>query len=425
MNARPIRLVFCLAGLVFLDRGLGAATLRVPGEFASIQSAIAVAAQGDTILVAAGTYRERLILREGLILRSEGDDRRGAIGLWRAEATILDGRGGRGPGVTMAAGATLDGFTVTGVGSYDDKLWQHHHDTQGREQSHEHIGQPGDAGIAVGTDCLVQHNIVHHIGSTGIAIQGSVAPLILGNVCHRNMGGGIGAMDGTTARIEANVCFENFHAGIGCRAASPLLKDNVCHGNIRGGIGISEGSSPSVTGNRCFSNRRAGIGIRTGADTRPVVEDNSCTNNAMAGIGVEEGARPRLVRNRVHGNALPAIAVTGGAEAWIEGNDLARDGGTPPLLVVLGDSRAVITGNRLRGGGVAGIMVKGRAEIRNNHFVGNGPTAKPPANQAVWAQSGAEVHCSGNRIEGWKQVLTQAQDAKVTAVDNAWVGYSR
>ena len=76
----------------------------------------------------------------------------------------------------MARGAVLDGFTVTGVGQYDAEKWEHHYATQGKEQSYEHIGGPGTAGIAVtGVNCIVRNNIVHHIGydeRRGIAARG-------------------------------------------------------------------------------------------------------------------------------------------------------------------------------------------------------------------------------------------------------------
>lgn len=83
------------------------------------------------MLVTAGTYRERLRLKESVTLRSAGDDAKGKLGLTRADATIIDGGGklGEGPGVAMAEGATLDGFTVTNVGVYDEAEWSKHHAT--------------------------------------------------------------------------------------------------------------------------------------------------------------------------------------------------------------------------------------------------------------------------------------------------------
>ena len=49
----------------------------------------------------------------------------------------------------MAQGSTIDGFTVTNVGLYDDAKWKKHHATQGENQTHDHIGKPGTPGIGV------------------------------------------------------------------------------------------------------------------------------------------------------------------------------------------------------------------------------------------------------------------------------------
>lgn len=366
-----------------------AETLRVPEQHGTILAAIEAAGPGDTILVAAGTYRERIRLKPGLTVRSEGDDAKGKIGLFRSEATILDHPEGSGPGVEMAEGSTLDGFTVTGVGDYDEALWQHHFDTRGDEQPHEDIGAEGVAGIAVPATCMVRNNIVHHIGYTGIAITGG-SPRVEENVVYRNLGGGIGSMNGSTATIEGNHCFENFYAGIGCEESSPLIRNNICHGNIRAGIGVSEGSSPKVTGNRCFNNRRAGIGVRTGETTRPVVENNEISENGMAGIGIEEGAHAEIRGNRLVGNRLVAIGVSHGSSAVIEGNDLSRKGGTPPLIGVLEGSEAVVRDNTLDGGGIAGIVVRGKAEISGNRFV------TPAPKKLVFPFEGASVTEAGN-----------------------------
>ena len=212
----------------------------------------------------------------------------------------------------MTEGAVLDGFTVTGVGQYDEDKWRHHHATHGNEQSHEHIGAPGTPGIAVtSVNCIVRNNIVHHIGYTGIAISGNekldCSPLIVSNVCFRNMGGGIGSMKQSTATIRKNVCYENFYAGIGHDNASPLVVENTCYGNIRAGIGISEGACPVVRGNKCYENRRAGIGVRTLETTRPIIVDNDCYENEMAGIGSEEDAAPTICRNRCYRNKRAGI----------------------------------------------------------------------------------------------------------------------
>lgn len=317
------------AAFLFSAAGIQADTLEVPEAYSNIQSAIDAAQPGDTVAVSAGTYTGSLRMKPGVAVKSKGDNTPGQRGLLRAEKTIIrgDGKEAKVAAVVMAEGSTLDGFTVTGVGIYDEDLWNRHHQSQGEEQSEEPIGAPGIAGIEVQavSFCTVSNNIVHHIGYTGIAISGTkemhVAPRIFRNVCFRNMGGGIGSMQGSHGLIEENTCFENFYAGIGHDNASPLVLNNTCYGNIRAGIGVSEGACPTVRGNRCYKNRRAGIGIRTLSSTAPLVERNECFENEMAGIGSRDDATPILRNNRCYRNAMAGIGCQSRSRPVIEGNE--------------------------------------------------------------------------------------------------------
>ena len=364
---------------------LSAAEIQVPQDHPKIQDAIDAAKSGDTIIVAPGRYEERIKLTPGITVRSKGADGKGKLGLTRAEASIIDGGGdqGKSPGVEMAEGATLDGFTVTNVGIYDEKKWQKNWEEKGANQSHEHIGGFGVPGIAVtGVTCTIRNNIVHHIGTTGIAIRGEkgkrCSPLVYGNVCYRNMGGGIGSMKGSKAFIINNICFENFYAGIGHDNASPIVADNECYGNIRAGIGISESACPVVQNNRCYKNRRAGIGIRTDSTTRPIVQNNDCFENGMSGIGIDEEAEPYILNNQCHDNKLAGIG-----------------------------SSATLIENTIEGGGIAGIMVQGKATLTKNTITGSKGVS------GIWIHGKGEAILSGNQISGYKKpVNDQSKSSK-------------
>ena len=65
-----------------------AETRRVPLDHKSIQSAIDVANAGDTVLVSAGTYREGLSLRAGVIVKSGGTTRRESS-VWRGPRPLF------------------------------------------------------------------------------------------------------------------------------------------------------------------------------------------------------------------------------------------------------------------------------------------------------------------------------------------------
>lgn len=377
-----------------------AAELRVPVNFKSIQAAVDASNEGDVIVVASGTYNERVRLKPNVTLRSAGGNEKGKLGLKRAEATIIDGGGedGEGPGVAMAEGAILDGFTVTNVGTYDDESWNRHFKTQGEEQAHEPIGQPGTGGIGVvGVTCVIRNNIVHHIGYSGIAIMGvdgkRGSPHVINNVCYRNMGGGIGCMMKSTAIVEENTCFENFYAGIGHDDASPLVIRNTCYGNVRAGIGISEGSQPVVRQNRCFKNRRAGIGVRTGSNTRPVIEDNDCFENDMAGIGAREESAPIIRGNRCYKNSRAGIGSRTHATPTIIDNECYENKETG--IGQMSGARSVLIGNYLHHNGKSGIgfaaCESGQSLVTGNRVIDNGLVA-------VGINPGWKITLTGNEF---------------------------
>jgi hypothetical protein len=450
-----------------------AATLRVPKDHGTIQAAIDAAQPGDTVEVAAGRYSERITLKPKITVRSKGDESKGKAGLSRAEATILDGGGKNGaqPGVVMAEDSTLDGFTITNVGVYDDKLWQQHFDSQGEELADDEGSVQAEGTIPAisvrEVNCTVTNNIVHHNGDVGIAVTGSkgrrIMPLIVGNISYRNLGGGIGVADFAEPVVRENTCHENLRAGIGCRNSSPMILSNECYKNVRAGIGCREGARPVMRGNKCYQNRRAGIGIRM-EGTAPVVEDNHCYENDMAGIGCRDGAVPvirnnRCSKNKMAGigcdgakptivgndcnenemagigmrgagtatiqgnkcveNKLVAIGITDGSTATIIGNQLARTGGVPPIVAVKDGSTALIENNEITGGGVAAVLVQGTATVSKNKFLGQGEKQ----GNAVWVWERSKVLVTSNSFSGYRAAIN-ATKATVVITGNTVQGFT-
>jgi hypothetical protein len=444
-----------------------AENLRVPQDHKTIHAAIDASKRGDTITVASGKYSERIRLKPGIVLRSAGDDAKASEGRKRAETVVLDGGGKNGnqPGVVMAEGSVLDGFTITNVGVYDERLWKKHFDSNGEELGDEEGSVQAEGTIPAvgiqGVSCTVTHCIVHHNGDVGIGILGKektkTAPLVTDNLVVRNMGGGIGAAEGAEPTIRGNTCKENLRAGIGCRKANPIITDNVCFQNIRAGIGCREGSKAVMRGNKCYLNRRAGIGIRM-EGTAPVVEGNECHENEMAGIGCRDGASPILRNNVCRKNKLAGIGCRDGAKPLIVGNEcrenqqagigvqkkavaiiqgntcidnktvaigvteestatiadneLSRTGGQPPILAVKDGSTATIRDNRITGGGVAAVLVQGKATVSSNTFVGGAKQGN-----AVWVWEDSTATISDNSFDGFRAAVN-ATKATVVVTGN-------
>lgn len=105
------------------DAGTG--SLLLP--FGTIQHAVNMATDGDTILVAAGTYTENLSITETLTLRGGYAISGtvwlppGTLVLPGAEATVINGSGAISQPVVniSAVGVVLDGFTITGGDGVD------------------------------------------------------------------------------------------------------------------------------------------------------------------------------------------------------------------------------------------------------------------------------------------------------------------
>ncbi|HJM48204.1 MAG TPA: right-handed parallel beta-helix repeat-containing protein, partial [Candidatus Marinimicrobia bacterium] len=224
---------FALSGNAF---DLSDGVVEVPGEVPTIQEAIDASSDGDTVLVAAGTYYENIEIDKEIVVI--GADR---------ETTIIDGDSS-GSVVYFGSNAGMDtyfsGFTVqNGVGQAINSGTHNNHNCGG--------------GIVIGysaspllTDLIVQNNTVDGAGG-GIFVEGNNAQLRLSNSIIRNNtaghaepGGGIQIDGGSGSFIHNVEVHDNFAAGKGGGISSSSvlnITNSVIHNNRCGwqGNGIS------------------------------------------------------------------------------------------------------------------------------------------------------------------------------------------
>ncbi|MBI5323806.1 MAG: right-handed parallel beta-helix repeat-containing protein, partial [Ignavibacteriae bacterium] len=191
--------------LILSNDSIQSKTIIVPDEFSTIQSAINYASAHDTVLVKPGSYHEYLIMKDSVVLMSDGVD----DGNWnRALVTkihsegLRDSVGGVPPVVNSANGAVIDGFEITGMDTVNHHLPGHSHAVQNR-----------------GTSSTVMNCIVHDNGSTGIGSHEkdgrASTPTIIHNKVYRNFGIGIGFNHFAKGVARDNVVYENREVGIG------------------------------------------------------------------------------------------------------------------------------------------------------------------------------------------------------------------
>lgn len=202
-----------LTASIFCRPALAQVTINVPSDQPTIQAGINAAQNGDTVLVAPGTYNENIDFKgKGITVTSAATNYSGAV------ATVITASA-YGSVVSLVTNepstAVLNGFTIQGAS-----------------------GPNANAPIA------------------GIAIIGS-SPTITNNVVQLNIGCGIAVSQGASPVIQGNDIRLN-------RAALTAQEPPGYCGGVAGtGLFINEAGTVTVTGNTIEENTVIGASLRS------------------------------------------------------------------------------------------------------------------------------------------------------------------
>jgi hypothetical protein len=324
-----------VAGVMAGAREVESATLNVPGDYPSIQSAIDAAASGDTVLVAAGTYLERVdFLGKSLEV----------VSVSGPQATFIDAAGS-GSVVTFQRGepraAVLSGFTITNGNSFDGagiRIWNSSPTLHGNVI----MGNRGCTGVGVYSyfsSPRIEHNTI-----SGNVVQG----------CSGAWGVGVYIGGNSDAELVSNEIVDNAGAdasggGVALFAAGrPLLLLNTIARNSTtingtcgwgGGVAIANYVEAKIVNNLIAQNKactgRAIYWINPSSSGVTTVVNNTIVDNAggsepsiyMSGVG----SANRFINNVVSGTGGPLIVCQ--ATSWatapaFDSNDVFSSVGT-------------------------------------------------------------------------------------------------
>jgi parallel beta-helix repeat protein len=424
-----LRIILAIT-LVVATAGAGlSTTINVPSEQPTIQTGINVAVNGDTVLVANGTYtgdenRDIDFTGKAIVVMSEnGPD----VTIIDCEGSPVDSHRGFYFHSGENANSVVQGFTIKNGYAHGD--WPQDvggaiycgdsssptirgNTITGNEA--ENGGGAiycGDSSSPIITGNTITGNASYYWGGGIYCTQSS--PTITGNTITGNTsersGSGILCTSYSSPRITDNTVTGNMSlvwgAGIWCYAySSPDISGNTVSENAFGGIYCVTSSSPTITGNTITDN--GGSGISCSSSSSPTIEDNTITGNVNetwgGGIHCMFDASPTITGNTIKSNVA---GVGGGGIACressptitdniISGNTANSYGGgiycsnsspsirdntiSENLMADGGDgiycgynSTPTITGNTIIGNDGSGIVSEDNLTIDNNIITGN------------------------------------------------------
>jgi predicted outer membrane repeat protein len=272
----------------FLVTSSTARIINIPADYATIQAGIDAGVNGDTVLVAEGTYHERIdFVGKGILVASGFIDSGDTL---QIQNTVIDadtsviGPADLGSVISFTSGedsmSVIRGFTIKkGIG-YRINLYNRAGgaifcmDNSSPKILDNIICENAASfggGIYMLDTCaaVVRRNKIMNNTGNGIVMSASSA-IIEGNTICRNfggLGGGISCNDGSNAIISDNIIFENhgglWGGGIYCEQSSPTITRNLIYKNSAadwaGGICCNE-ASPTIINNVISDNTAGGDG---------------------------------------------------------------------------------------------------------------------------------------------------------------------
>ena len=244
----------------------------------SLQTAINLAAPGQTILVS-GTCNENILIRN------------------EKQRITIDGAGaGVGTRATINAPGGSPGFNVRGKGILIQNI----------------IVTGGNDGVVVnrGSNAVLNNNIIQSTGGVGVKVEQLSFAVLTNNLIENNPDDGVSVQDNSTARIgfnadsdttaSVNTIQNNGGRGIKVgNGAHARIIGNTISGNGDEGIKVERDSSADIASNVINGNQADGIKVESnsliqlGEDSGATIYEtpNSTTvNNQGAGIRCDDGS---------------------------------------------------------------------------------------------------------------------------------------
>ncbi len=277
--------------------------LQVPGEFATLDEALASARARDTIVVAAGTWTGPLVVDVEVEIRGAG-----------AGETIVECSAENGSAFTV--GPDAKGVIVSGITFRQQSF------AAGNDRFSAVLVRGGEATFS---DCVFTLASGH-----GLAVIEGGRAIVSRCKSTENGWNGVAAIGkDSTLEVRESEAIENFEHGIeSWDGAAVVLVNNRCQGNSRNGVHVDNGSaSAEITGNQLIANREFGLVLDSAGSGE--VTKNVCRDNLLGGMVIRAAAQAvRVTDNQATANQGPGLVLEKGlASSSYQANTMTKNSG--------------------------------------------------------------------------------------------------
>ena len=261
--------------------------LKVPGDFSSIEQALAAARPKDTIRLAAGTYEESLIIDHAISLEGAGKDET-VISYPAEKSSVIEVRPNvkdvRLSGVKlMQSGFVLtspERFPVLAVNKAEVMV----------EDCDVEKGSGHGIAVLEGGMVRLRNVRVSKCGWDGLAVSGEGSHAeVEGSRFDENLHHGVDSWDGGTVTMRKSRCSANVLAGVALMSEGKdfLLEQCTVDGNREVGVMVSNGAMADLISNQITVNLLGGV-VARGEGTILKLQGNQVQKNKEVGVMVDK-----------------------------------------------------------------------------------------------------------------------------------------
>jgi parallel beta-helix repeat protein len=346
------RRIVVASALLLAIPGVGhAATLNVPAQYSTIQSAVNAAAPGDTISVSAGTYEERVRIKSLDNLTLVGD------GL----VDINPGNNNSAVVVRSSDGVTVQGLTVS-AGKYAIR-----------------VVDCTNAAVLENTAEGTKHGIRVRNGSNNSVMDNGLTDLT-GTTDEQGQvsgGHGIRIRNSANADVRRNTVTSTIDNPVGngilaSRADGIIVRNNNVTGVGRNGIRLGSAPGATVRGNDMTDTGASGILAKNAAGS--TILGNNVTTASRNGIRIKRSAASTIDGNTCTGSGWSGVYVNRSNDAVVDGNTTNDNRGDG--IALYRAENPTVTGNSASTNRRFGIRVRKSDPLETvSDLIGAGNTA--------------------------------------------------